>query len=353
MKKFCIQFFVTVFVLLAGIVIFNWAVDPFFHYREPKEPLVAYMHMPVYQTAGAAEHFTYDCAIVGTSMTENFRVSWFEEMGLDAVKLSYSGARSSDIKAILEKVFDSNNEVKLIVIDVNDYQLTTDPMVPYTERPVHLYNDNWVDDSEYLINNDVFWISAGRVLEAATDNQPILDDAYTWEDPALFSEERVKESCREYVNSLKEQIEAGTIKPYDGTRETEWCMGNLQNILPVIEAHPETEFVFFYPPYCIIYWEQLILSRRLDTILDIYRTSAETLLAYDNVRVFYFQNEEEIITNLDLYRDVGHHNHEINRYIFECIKTGEKELTIDNLEETFVNMYRIASEYPYEEIWEE
>lgn len=353
MKKFCIQFFVTVIVLLTGIVIFNWAVDPFFHYREPEEPLEAYMYMPVYQTVGAAEHFTYDSAVVGTSMTENFRASWFDEMELDAVKLSYSGARSSDIKAILEEVFASGNEMKLIVTDVNDYQLTTDPTVPYTERPEYLYNDLWLDDSEYLINNDVFWMSAGRVLEAATDNQPLLDDAYTWEDPALFSEESVKESCQEYVESLKEQIEAGTLKPYDGTREAEWCMGNLENVLPIIEAHPETEFVIFYPPYSILYWEEQILAGRLEGILDIYRTSAQTLLQYDNVRVFYFQDEEEIITNLDLYRDVCHHNHEINRYIFDCIKTGDRELTVENLEEHFDNMYRIASEYPYEEIWEE
>ena len=119
MKKFCFQFFVTVIVLLGGIVLFNWAVDPFFHYREPKEPLAAYMHMPVYQTAGAAEHFIYDSAVVGTSMTENFRASWFEEMELDAVKLSYSGARTDDIHAILEKVYESGNEMKLIVIDCN------------------------------------------------------------------------------------------------------------------------------------------------------------------------------------------------------------------------------------------
>ena len=353
MKRFCIQFFITLGLLLAGIFLFNWAVDPFYHYREPEEPLEVFMHMPVYQTAGAAEHFTYDSAVVGTSMTENFRVSWFEEMGLDAVKLSYSGARSCDISVILKQVFASDNDVKYIVMDINDYQLTTDPSEPYTEPPAYLYGGEWWEDTEYLFNNDIFWMSAGRVLEAATDNQPNPDDAYTWEDPMLFSEERVKESCYEYVAGLKEQIAAGTLEVYDGTQEQEWCLGNLENVLPIIEAHPETEFVIFYPPYSILYWEEQILAGRLEGILDIYRMSAEQLLAYDNVKVFYFQDEEEIITNLDLYRDVCHHSPEINRYIFDCIKNGERELTEENIEAYFENMYRIASEYPYEEIWAE
>ena len=47
------------------------------------------------------------------------------------------------------------------------------------------------------------------------------------------------------------------------------------------------------------------------------------------------------------------HIWEINRYIFDCIKNGERELTEENIEMHFTNMYRIASEYPYEEIWAE
>jgi len=193
MKKFFTQFFVTLTVLLGGIMLFNYCVDPFYHYREPKAPLGVYMYMPVYQTAGAAEHFTYDSAIVGTSMTENFRTSWFEEMGLHTVKLSYSGARSSDIKRILNHVFDSRNDVQLIVMDINDYQLTKEPEEAYTEPPAYLEGDEWWEDAEYLINNDVFWMSVGRCLEAVTGNWPDIDEAYTWEDPALFSEERGKE----------------------------------------------------------------------------------------------------------------------------------------------------------------
>lgn len=353
MRKFCVQFFVAAGLMLAGIAGFIQIVDPFYHYREPQEPFRAFQYMPVYQTAGVAKNFSYDSAIVGTSMTENFRVSWFEEMDMDTVKLSYSGARSSDVAAILEQVFLSDNTVRYILLDINDYQLTTLPAEVYTERPAYLYEEVWWKDGEYLFNNDVFWMSAGRALEAVTDNQPNPDDAYTWEDPALFSEENVKASCAAYTSGLKEQLASGTIAAYDGTQEKEWCRENLENVVSVIAAHPETEFVVFYPPYSILYWEQQLLSGRLYSILEIYYTAAEKLLSYDNVTVFYFQNEEGIITNLDYYRDICHHAPEINRYIFDCIKEGKNELTEENIGMYFEDMYRIAWEYPYENIWHE
>lgn len=351
MKKIFVQFFATVAVLLLFIAGFNLTVDNFYHYHAPIGKTAVYMKNQVYQTPGAALHFTYDSAIVGTSMTENFHASWFEEMGLHTVKLSYAGAHSADIRVILDKIYESNNEIKCIVMDMNDYQLTTDSTEKYAETPAYLYDNKWWEDAEYLLNNDIFWMSTGRVLETFTGNQPDPDAAYTWEEPELFGEERVKESCREYVESLVEQMEESGVQVSDMSEEYAVCADNLENIIPLIEAHPETEYIIFYPPYSILYWEEQVLSGQLTQMLEIYKYSIERLLSYENVKVFYFQDEEEIITDLDNYRDVCHHTPQINRYIFECIRDGEKEITVENLEEHFANMYRIAAEYPYDEIW--
>ena len=61
------------------------------------------MEDAVYQTPGAAKNLEYTDVLMGTSMTENFHTGWFdEELGWHTMKLSYSGARSNDLKAILE-----------------------------------------------------------------------------------------------------------------------------------------------------------------------------------------------------------------------------------------------------------
>ncbi|MBD5478482.1 MAG: hypothetical protein HDR14_04185 [Lachnospiraceae bacterium] len=346
MKRFFIEFFAVVFFLLILIGGFDLVIDPLYHYHAPVGGTAPYLFNQVYQMPGVASHFQYDSAIVGTSMTENFRVSWFEEMGLHAVKLSYSGARSLDIRTVLDKVYESGNEVKYILMDVNDYQLTSDASQRYVEQPAYLYRNVWWDDTEYLWNNDVFWMSVGRVLEKLTNNQPKLDDAYTWEEPELFSAEIVKEDCREYVESLRETQEV-----YDWQEEYANCENNLNNIIPVIEAHPETEFVIFYPPYSILYWEEQVLKGRAEGILKIYEYSMNRLLKYENVRIFAFQDEEEIITNLDNYRDVCHHTPQVNRYIFDSVMSGNKEITMENIDAYFEGMRRMVSEYPYEVNW--
>ena len=353
MKRCLVQFAAVLGVLLLLTGIFNLVIDPLYHYHAPVAGTSAYFHNQVYQTSGAALHFTYDSAIVGTSMTENFRSSWFEELGLDTIKLSYSGGHSADIRSILDDIYESGNDVRYLFIDVNDYQLTSEPGQTYVGQSDASYGDGVLEGAEYLLNSDVLWMSMGRTVEALTDHQPSVDAAYTWEDPALFSEEAVKESCRAYIGELKEQQASATVTAYDSTQEMLYCAGNLANILPVIEAHPETEFVFFYPPYSILYWQQQVLSGRLEAILEIYGYSMEQLLQYDNVRVFYFQDEEQLIANLDNYRDVCHHTPQINRYIFDCIKNGDREITLENRNYYLENMYRIASQYPYEEIWEE
>lgn len=350
MKKFCIHFFVTMLLLLLAIACFNAVIDPFYHYHAPVLGTEVYLYNQVYQTPGAAKHFEYDSAIVGSSMTENFHSSWFAEEDYETVKLSYSGARTRDLRTILDKVFESGNEIEWILIDINDYQLTANPNSRYGEQPEYLYNDILWDDTQYLFNGEVFWISCERVYEMITDTQPDPDDAYTWADPQLFSAERLKQENQWMMNEL---VSGEDVKEAETMEERYLlCEENLNNLIPVIEAHPETEFIFYFPPYSILYWERQMVSDRM-WILDVDRYCAEVLLQYPNVRVYYFQDETEIISNLDNYRDECHHSPQINKYIFECIMNGQKELTEENVEEYFENMRQIIIQFPFETIWQE
>ena len=352
MKKFWIQFGAALGGLLVLTCVFILFVDPLFYYHAPVSGIPAYFHNQVYQTAGAAEHFNYDSAIVGSSMTENFRVSWFEEKGMDAIKLSYAGSRTADLRSVLDSVYDSSNDVKYIMLDLNDFQLTTDPKLTYLEKDGTALGDGVLEGPEYLFNSDVWWMAAGRIAEAVTGNEPDVDDAYTWEDAELFSKEAVKASCQEVISLFARQKEEGTLVPADRKEMLAFCEGNIANIVPVFEGHPETQFAVFFPPYSILYWQEVVMQENLDVMLEVYRHAIELLMEYDNVEVFYFQDEEELITDLDSYRDVCHHSPQINRYIFDCMMSGERQISAENIDAYFENMYRIASEYPYETIWE-
>jgi len=349
------------FAMFAGFI---FIVDPFYHYHKPWFRMPVILDNAVYQTPGAARNLEYNSAIVGTSMTENMHTSWFdEELGWNTMKLSYSGARSNDLQAILGQIDSRGESLEHVVMDINDYQLTSVSWTKYVERPEYLYDEYLYNDYEYLYNHDVYVRSAQRCLDRLEGIRDNVDSAYTWEDADLFgcaiAREANRDQRRQFLEERSEVVCEAEVYSVTGCVSEDFedklkvCQENLDNILPFIEKHPQTQFYILLPPYSMLYWEQKVLSGTLEDILGIYEYAMKEFLQYENVTVYYFQYEPDIISNLDNYRDSTHHKPEYNKYMFECIKDGHNILTMDNLHEKLEKMYLYAKEFPYLTLWEE
>ncbi|MCI9335991.1 MAG: hypothetical protein HFH93_00380 [Lachnospiraceae bacterium] len=325
-------------------------VDPLYQYHKPWFGMPVILDNAVYQTPGAARNLEYTDVIVGTSMTENFHTQWFdEEMGWDTIKLSYSGARSDDLKAIFSVIFSREEPVGHVFMDINDYQLTSPSWTAYVERPEYLYDSNLFNDYRYIFNRDIVVRSWERILDGLQGVEDNVDTAYTWEDEALFGREITLSVAREAREGLLQG--GGSEAPLE--QKLALCQENLENILPFIRQNPDTEFIVFLPPYSMLYWEQMLLRDNLEDMLEIYRYAIEHFLEYENVSLYYFQKEEWIVTDLEHYRDVCHHRPEFNRYIFDCVKQGKNRVTKENLNKTLHEMYDFAENYDYESYWQE
>lgn len=344
--------------LLIGFIVWT---DPCYHYHAPCFDMPVILDNAVYQTAGAAKNLEYDSAIVGTSMTENMHTSWFdEELGWNTMKLSYSGARTNDLQAIFEQMDQKEGELKHVVMDINAYQLTSPAWTSYVERPEYLYDDKWFNDYKYVYNHDILVLGAARLAAWITGVEDNIDTAYTWEDPQLFGKEQALKASEDTrlqligSRTVDEDLYAvaGTTSDLLAER-LQTCQDNLDNILPFIEEHPETEFWIMIPPYSMLYWEQEVLKGSLEDMIAVYAYAIKSLLSYENVRIYYFQDEQDIITNLDNYRDSAHHSPEYNRYMFDCMKEDKNLLTEQNYRQELENMYNFAKDYPYEELWDE
>ena len=361
MKK---DFFRLCACLLGCMIVFAaWIVimDPFHHYHAPWFGMPAIFEDVVYQTPGNAVNFEYDSAIVGTSMTENFRVSWFDkEMGWDTMKLCYAGAACNDLHAILTCVYDGDRRVEHILMDLNDYQLTSPADVCYVERPEYLYTENPIDDYRYLYNRDVFVKGMKLAVAAAQDKQSNIETAYTWEDEELFGKEKVLEASRltkeklaaeqEQTLSEKKSEETQAAKQREKEEALQNCQENLNQIIPFIQSHPETEYIIFFPPYSMLYWEQVTLADELEETIAVYTYAVEQLLPYENVKIYYFQGED-FIDDLNEYRDATHHKPKYNRYVFDCIKEDKNRLTKENYQEEINKVYEMTKDYDYESLW--
>ena len=127
-----------------------------------------------------------------------------------------------------------------------------------------------------------------------------------------------------------------------------------ENILPFIEYNKDTEFIIFFPPYSILYWNNVLTENQLRAVMNQYRFAARTLLAYDNVRLFYFQNMEDVVTDLNNYADYTHYKPQINRYMTECFADGEHEIkSMEQFEDELGKMKQIIDEFDFEGLFSE
>lgn len=91
---------IVLIVSIIGLVFFTSLViivAPFFHYHGPVKNLAYELDCEGYNSEryigdGIVRHFEYDAIITGTSMSEHFKTSDFENIfGMKAVKVCYSG----------------------------------------------------------------------------------------------------------------------------------------------------------------------------------------------------------------------------------------------------------------------
>ena len=72
-------------------------LDPAFQYHLPFAGIEATYTNERYQNAGLIKNEDYDSICIGSSVTSNFRASWFDErFGGKTLKVSYPGGTFSD-----------------------------------------------------------------------------------------------------------------------------------------------------------------------------------------------------------------------------------------------------------------
>jgi len=327
-------------VIISVIVII---VDPFFHYHAPLKGFPYQVDNQLSQNPGMAMHLDYDSVILGSSMTVNFNTNWFEEeMGLKTIKLSTSGAYPRDISNIMKVIFDYHPEVEKVFLglDVINYSSAIDETkYPY---PTYLYNKNPFDDIQYLLNKDVL---LEYILRPMADPEPSdLATIYSsWWTDEYYNTQWVMHNY-EAPDPVEEEAPQNYFE--EGVRN------NMEtNIIPYIEAHPDTEFVIFYPPYSILFWNDVLTRNQLEATLYEYEMITDTLLEYPNVRVFFFSDEEEIITNLDNYADYTHYHPDFNHYMTKCFADGTGEVHNKNEAMQHIDHMRdVATTFDYSEL---
>lgn len=325
-------------LLLAAVLVYT--VDPFFQYHKPLKGLYYLIENKTSQNPGLAKTFEYDSVIVGSSMTANFDTNLFyETMGLNTMKLTFDGAYPKDIDNIMQIIQNSPNELETVFLGIDIFTYKKEPGITAYAVPSHLYDNTALNDVSYLLNKDVIldYILRPQVEREGT---PFNEMYWTW--PHMhYGKEHVALSYKApttFNDMLPENTYAENISD-----------SLTQYILPHIESMPDTEFVIFFPPYSILYWYDRFADGSLEAELAGEKQIIETLLAYPNVKVYYFQNRFDYITDLDNYCDYTHYYYEMNNYMMECFADGTHRVTQEDYEIILAEMLHFMEGCDFEQ----
>lgn len=199
----------------------------------------------------------------------------------------------------------------------------------------------------FICYKTVLFQTTLEVLEYTREGRKTtgFDEYGNWMASYTFGKEAVDATyIREDKIDKEEQISA---EDYKNMNENA-----TQNITELADSHPEIDFYLFFTPYSIYYWDRLNQAGILKKQLEAEKYVIELLLQYDNIYLFSFFTEFDMICDLDNYKDIAHYGENVNSQILLWMAEGKHELTQDNYQEYCQQMKDFYINYDYDAMFE-
>ncbi len=326
--------------LVAGIVVF---FDPFYHYHAPIGGMKAILEDRDWQVAGTLDHFSYDSIVLGNSLVENTNTHWIEDLyGNKAVKAIRAGGSNAEICFYMDRAFEARS-LKRVFYCIDKSILCADPETDMSGFDYsYLLDRNPLNDGKYLWNKDVLLKKIPLQLAYNTVLDYDEGEAYDWYRTKNFSAEAM----------IIHYEPAEEFTPMQDTEELlKNFPENIRMLKERIKAHPETEFILFFPPSSLLWWDQELRGGELEADYELLRRLCTAFEDCENVKLYAFFAVEDY-SSLDNYMDVSHFSPEVNLSLFEDMAAGRCLMTEESTEDGIARMNARIRRFSSEEIRE-
>ena len=352
-KCWVIGWLVSVGIILVIIGSFVYKIDPYFHYHKPNTSVYYYdLDNQRSQNDGISKHFDYNALITGTSMTENFKASEADEFfGVNSIKVPYAGGHYKEMNENLKIALKYNSNLKLIIrgLDTGFFFSTADSMrLDLGTYPTYLYDDNPFNDVMYLFNKDVIF---GRAYTMAQAND---EEGFKAGITSFDQYSRWQESCTFGIKTVAPDgvtFNGKADAVHLSDKDKDIIYENItQNVTSLADKYPDVDFYYFFTPYSILWYKDLVENGTIYRQLEAEEYVIELILQHENIKLFSFNGNENIITDINNYKDPPHYATWINSYMLRCMSENEHRLTAANYHAYIDDEYNLLLDYDYDSL---
>lgn len=328
-------------LLLAACAAAVYLVDPFFHYHAPDPEGEVWFDQRA-QGAGLLRSQAYETILLGSSLAANYRPFWFDVFyETSTVKITFPNGGFGEFGQALDYAMSRQN-VKRVIFGLDPNLLSRDPAEEPDQLPGYLYDDDPWNDGQYLLNKDALFRSAYTVLKRAQGETQTLQDAFVWDGNVSFNRE-------EALGGYDRPDHREPPKPADCFRDN--YLTNLAEVTGWLEKYPDTEFIFYFSPYSILFWDKADRLGETEAAFAMLDEVTETLLGYDNAELQFFMDDLSVITDLDNYADHIHVAGRVTYQMSKAMNTGVYRLTAENRRGRLEALREFVVNYDYESIF--
>ncbi len=330
--------------LLLAVMAIVWFFDPFYQYHAPFFGMEAVLNDRDNQMPGTIRNFEYDSALVGSSVAENFDSSFLDEMyDCQTLKVIKTSGSMADLIYYMEMA-QEERELRNVFwcLDLFALEAPAEVTLYGEDIPRYLHTKTVLDDVPYLLNKEVILEKIPLMLASAYMGRNTGGKAYDWSEDKEFSAAKAMQAYNKPYENLEEQ---------DFSKDIPLIGVNIANLEAQIKSHPDTRYRIMIPPYSMMWWDCARANGELEKHFYVLEQVIPVLLSLPNVEIYYFQDEAEIICDLDNYMDMVHYTPQVNQYMLEQMAAGKKQWTAENWQEELQKMRDLTDRISSTEIY--
>lgn len=319
-RKYIALFLATVVTSLSAVTLFNYYVDPFTYYHRPWTPINLSKNQR-YANPGLARNYPYELAMVGTSHIMEISSSRMTEIfEKPSINLPFTAGLVREM-AVLTKLVLEQDKADMIYFEMNfpSFALGDEVSSEPDEFPMFLYEPRMEMPFRYLMSFDTLFKSLEAIDEPGKVTLENKDDV----GKRVYGTERVVSIWNHQVHTWDERRLAFWEKHQkDIESPREILEARLE---PLFRARPDVRFQLFLPPNSILLFlhHAMLSADDLERWLQFRNLLGQLADRHPNVSLHDFQVDFETMTDLDLYRDMGHYNPQILDRMIQRMALGE------------------------------